>query len=359
MRFVHFVSENGTFPFHGSLLDKLRQRPGASVFGSRDRSRDSMRTFRLSALMAIMLLLQTTAPASSFGLQSDPVVQQAQTKLSALGFDPGVADGILGNNTKRAIISFQQQNGLPPTGALDAATLEKLGVTAAPGPNPSASVEDWRALPTQAELDDLVADNMINNDKNPYADYRPDAKAANLDIPGKAILAAMNTSADAFGSRGPGGSRHTDAGYKQMLSCLTNRVPQWSDLTYHYYCQMAYPRACYTHALRGETKGDPKKYSRVAAYKGCANGAFPESPEFVSFVNKTQPIVFQYVMFGQTNAFKPEQEQAVINAFYGVADPTDRNECNRKRPRRPEDPKDGTHCAVNKTMSTPLVGAGS
>jgi peptidoglycan hydrolase-like protein with peptidoglycan-binding domain len=314
---------------------------------------------RLSALIATILLLQTTVSASSLGFQGDPLVQQAQTKLSSLGFNPGVADGILGNNTKRAILSFQQQNGLPPTGALDAATLDKLGIqAAAPGPRPSDSVKDWRAVPTQAELDDLVADGRINTDKNPYADYRPEAKAANLDIPGQAILAAMNTSADTFGSRRPGESRHTDQGYKQMLSCLTNRVPQWSDLTYHYYCQMSYPRACYTHALRGETKGDPKKYPRGAAYKGCANGKFPEASSFQAFVNKTQPQVFQYVMLGQTNAFNPEQEQAVINAYYGVTNPADRNECNRKRPRRPEDPTDGTHCLVNKTMSTPLVGAG-
>ena len=53
-----------------------------------------------------------------------------------------------------------------------------------------------------------------------------------------------------------------------------------------------------------------------------------------------------------------EQEQAVINAFYGVTNPADRNECLHKRPRRTEDPGDGTHCLVNKTMNQRLVGKG-
>ena len=84
----------------------------------------------------------------------------------------------------------------------------------------------------------------------------------------------------------------------------------------------------------------------------------PHSAYF-AFVTKTQPQIFQYVMFGQTNAFKPEQEQAIINAFYGVTDPADPRECRLKRPRRAEDPDNGTHCLVNKTMTTKLVGKGT
>jgi hypothetical protein len=64
------------------------------------------------------------------------------------------------------------------------------------------------------------------------------------------------------------------------------------------------------------------------------------------------------VMLGQTHAFNHEQEQAIINAFYGVTNPADRKECSLKRPRRTEDPTDGTHCLVNKTMAVTLVGRG-
>jgi hypothetical protein len=59
-------------------------------------------------------------------------------------------------------------------------------------------------------------------------------------------------------------------------------------------------------------------------------------------------------MFG----FKHEQEQTIIN-FYGVKNPADPRECRLKRPRRTEDPTDGTHCLVNKTMQQNLVGKGT
>jgi hypothetical protein len=39
--------------------------------------------------------------------------------------------------------------------------------------------------------------------------------------------------------------------------------------------------------------------------------------------------------------------------------PADPKECRLKRPRRTEDPTDGTHCLVNKTMQQNLVGKGT
>jgi allophanate hydrolase subunit 2 len=99
------------------------------------------------------------------------------------------------------------------------------------------------------------------------------------------------------------------------------------------------------------------KLPRPKAYQGCAAGTLPQAADF-SFVAQTQPQIFQYVMFGQTHAFNHEQEQAIINAFYDVKNPADRRECRLKRPRRTEDPSDGTHCLVNKTMAVRLVGKG-
>ena len=315
----------------------------------------SMRWNVVACLMtAVALGLSQPAQAAGF----DPVTQQAQEKLASLGINPGPVDGIAGRATRAAVLKFQQQNGLPPTGDLDQATLDKLGIGTAPAPAVvSKPVADWIPVPTQEELDKLVA-NRINDPASPYTDYRPNAPAANLDLPGAAILAAMNTSADIFGSRAPGQPRHTDQGYKYLTECLkTNYAPtNWSDITIHYYCMMSKPRACYTYAISGKsTRG--VKLPRPRAYQGCAAGTLQEAADFV-FVTKTQPQVFQYVMFGQTNAFNHEQEQTVINAFYGVQNPADRNECARKRPRRTEDPRDGTHCLVNKTMAPRLVGKG-
>ena len=279
-----------------------------------------------------------------------------QSKLATLGLDPGALDGVAGRRTKTAVKAFQKQAGLPETGDLDSATLAKLGIGSSV--DTANAVTDWTPVPTQDQLDKLMA-NPVNDPRSPYTDYRPNAPAANLDLPGAAILAAMNSSADTFGSRRLGQSKHTRQGYKYLTDCLkTGYAPtNWSDIAIHYYCQMSTPRECYTYALSGKSTPGGIKLARPAAYQGCAKGTLPKAADF-AFVTKTQPQIFQYVMFGQTNAFNHEQEQAIINAFYGVKNPADRNECRLKRPRRTEDPTDGTHCLVDKTMAVKLVGKG-
>ncbi len=304
----------------------------------------------LAAVWSIGLLASSSLAAAPY----NPVTQQAQSKLAAAGLDPGPLDGALGLRTRDALKSYQKQSGLAESGALDAATLGKLGIGT---DDKSKAVVDWIATPAQADIDTLSA--PINDPKNAFADYRPDAPAAGLSLPGAAILAAMNKTADLFGSRLPGGAQSTEQGYKYMRECLkTNYAPtNWSDITIHYYCQMSKPRACYTYALSGKSTPPGVKYPRVEAFKGCAAGRLAEAADF-AYVPSTQPLIFQYVMFGQTHAFDHEQEQAIINAFYGVQNPTDKRECAQKRPRRTEDPTDGTHCLVNKMMSTRLVGKG-
>jgi peptidoglycan hydrolase-like protein with peptidoglycan-binding domain len=312
----------------------------------------TMRRNVLPCLMiAVGLGLSQAAEAAGY----NPVTQQAQSKLAALGIDPGPLDGVAGNATRTAVQAFQKQSGLPETGVLDPATLEKLEIGTSV--DKANAVADWIPASTQDDLDTLVA-KPANDPRSPYTDYRPNAPAANLDLPGAAILAAMNNSADIFGSRLNGQPKHTDQGYKYLTGCLkTGYAPtNWSDITIHYYCQMSKPRACYTYALSGKSTGGAK-LPRPKAYQGCAAGALPQAADF-SFVAKTQPQIFQYVMFGQTHAFNHEQEQAIINAFYGVKNPADRNECRLKRPLRTEDPTDGTHCLVNKTMAVKLAGKG-
>jgi len=57
----------------------------------------------------------------------DHPVMQAQVVLDRLGFTPGVVDGKTGLSTRNAIAGFQEANGLPQSGEMDAATREKLG----------------------------------------------------------------------------------------------------------------------------------------------------------------------------------------------------------------------------------------
>jgi peptidoglycan hydrolase-like protein with peptidoglycan-binding domain len=131
---------------------------------------------------------------AAYAAGSNPVTQQAQSKLTALGFDPGSPDGILGRHTIAAIKAFQKKSGLPVTGILDSATLAKLDTGAQASQPPQApqatsqvnTVSDWRPVPAQDELDKLVA-NPVNDPGFAYTDYRPNAPAANLDLPGAAI----------------------------------------------------------------------------------------------------------------------------------------------------------------------------
>lgn len=53
-------------------------------------------------------------------------VEKVQRKLTALGYNPGSADGIMGTKTERAIKKYQRANSIPDTGLLDKATKRLL-----------------------------------------------------------------------------------------------------------------------------------------------------------------------------------------------------------------------------------------
>ncbi len=71
------------------------------------------------------------APASPTSFPR-PVVNpfEAQVALARLGISPGSIDGAMGTQTRLALRQFQQQNHLPPTGSLDAATRAVLKLDA-------------------------------------------------------------------------------------------------------------------------------------------------------------------------------------------------------------------------------------
>lgn len=58
-------------------------------------------------------------------------IRQAQQALDQKGFNAGRADGKLGPETKQALQSFQQSQGLQVTGQLNQQTMAKLGIRGA------------------------------------------------------------------------------------------------------------------------------------------------------------------------------------------------------------------------------------
>jgi peptidoglycan hydrolase-like protein with peptidoglycan-binding domain len=60
-------------------------------------------------------------------------IQLAQERLKAEGFDPGPVNGVLNTQTEAAIREYQQKQGIPPSGALDEATLRELQLLIPPG----------------------------------------------------------------------------------------------------------------------------------------------------------------------------------------------------------------------------------
>lgn len=55
-------------------------------------------------------------------------IRLIQTKLGTLGYDAGTPDGLMGDNTRRAIADFQLANQLPSTGVMTEFTAKAMGI---------------------------------------------------------------------------------------------------------------------------------------------------------------------------------------------------------------------------------------
>lgn len=86
-----------------------------------------------------------TEPISVFGLAlTDPMtrgetVRDLQMRLNAAGYDAGSPDGICGSSTETALMWFQYDNELEPTGIVDVETAVLLGYESPQGAGASAT----------------------------------------------------------------------------------------------------------------------------------------------------------------------------------------------------------------------------
>jgi hypothetical protein len=83
----------------------------------------------------------STSAVSSRSLTRDDLMQ-AQQQLQAQGLYRGPIDGVMGSGTRRALVQFQRQSGLPVTASLDQQTLDSLsggGLSSTANPSMGAS----------------------------------------------------------------------------------------------------------------------------------------------------------------------------------------------------------------------------
>jgi putative chitinase len=68
-------------------------------------------------------------------------VRQLQSSLEALGYATGGVDGIFGGATRRAVVAFQHEEGLPVTGIADAITLAEIDTALSSGGGMSETID--------------------------------------------------------------------------------------------------------------------------------------------------------------------------------------------------------------------------
>lgn len=193
----------------------------------------------------------------------------------------------------------------------------------------------------------------------------------------------------------------------EAAQCLGNAVPWWSDLLLHFYCwQPSYAvatpnvRGCFSYVTRALQGPPPVPSQPVAPGFEQRMLFYPEVYDYCLFQGYDyakasvtgQPLpvfdtdeidrnkrannkigvmrwtdenigdAWKHIVFSwyEPKTYKLDQQEDVINAFYGVdllgkrdygaGDQRQVDECRRKRPLQALDPVDGTHCSSTKTF---------
>ena len=116
-------------PDSQAALEQYQQRQGLLVTGQLNQA-----TAATMGLNPGELLAAGTGPALGAGANAAPgplshaAVRNLQSRLRTLGFYRGGVDGIWGPGTQAAIERFQQGRALQPTGQLNPATVQALGL---------------------------------------------------------------------------------------------------------------------------------------------------------------------------------------------------------------------------------------
>ncbi|MGP5307385.1 peptidoglycan-binding domain-containing protein [Vreelandella alkaliphila] len=129
-RWGELTSNKGAGLFRGEAESMLRDLYDAEKFFIRITDSNGQRYDAEFDLAGVQNAIDAVAGAcgwTTLNLTQDDY-RAIQTMLNAGGFEAGTPDGIWGTGSKRAMGAFQEQQGLPATGAPDRETLQALGV---------------------------------------------------------------------------------------------------------------------------------------------------------------------------------------------------------------------------------------
>lgn len=89
----------------------------------------------------VISAVQTFFPADAAYKRGDTgsTITEIQNRLSSWGYYSGTVDGIYGSATQKAVIAFQQKNGLTADGIVGPATLAALGISGGSSSSSSSS----------------------------------------------------------------------------------------------------------------------------------------------------------------------------------------------------------------------------
>ena len=133
---------------------------------------------------------------------------------------------------------------------------------------------------------------------------------------------------------------------QDKLNCLSNDVPEWSDVMIHYYCQLPLShRGCFTLKAAELANADSSLFRTLngytQAYNFCVDSNSRSKDQrinqsktaFIPWISgaSSRSEVFRYVMYSVgTKVFDQDDQDEIINTFYGVKSVA---ECG-KRPQR-------------------------
>lgn len=101
----------------------------------------------LAGALALALLIWTAGEAATYKQGSTGAeVRTIQDKLKRWGYYDGAVDGVFGSGTRRAVVKFQQKNGLQADGIVGTETLRALGMNVSGGSGGTTSGEHDVAL---------------------------------------------------------------------------------------------------------------------------------------------------------------------------------------------------------------------